>query len=81
LQPHLALFILTETPHNHNTMTGPNIRKKVDSRIKTLIENGVRLGHRTMLVIVGDKGREQIANLHCKTCSTWTAPLTFEIFV
>lgn len=40
------------------------MRKKVDSRIRTLIENGVKLRHRTMLVIVGDKGKEQIPNLH-----------------
>ena len=32
------------------------MRKKVDSRIRTLIENGVKLHHRTLFVIVGDAG-------------------------
>ncbi|CAN1345010.1 RNA cytidine acetyltransferase 1 [Linum perenne] len=40
------------------------MRKKVDERIRTLIENGVKLRHRSMFVIIGDKSREQIVNLH-----------------
>ncbi|RZC44042.1 hypothetical protein C5167_036993 [Papaver somniferum] len=40
------------------------MRKKVDDRIKTLIENGVKTRHRSIFVIVGDKSREQIVNLH-----------------
>lgn len=36
------------------------VRKKIDNRIRTLIENGVKLGHRTMFVVVGDKGRDQV---------------------
>ena len=36
------------------------VRKKVDNRIRTLIENGVELGHRTIFAIVGDKGRDQV---------------------
>lgn len=36
------------------------VRKKIDNRIRTLIENGVTAGHRTMFVIVGDKGRDQV---------------------
>ncbi|KAL6502634.1 hypothetical protein OROHE_024287 [Orobanche hederae] len=38
--------------------------KKVDERIRTLIENGVKAHHRTMFVIIGDKSRDQIVNLH-----------------
>ena len=33
------------------------MRKKVDARIRTLIENGGKLRHRSMFVIVGDGGR------------------------
>lgn len=44
--------------------TGGTVRKKVDSRIRTLIENGVKARHRTMFVIIGDRGRDQVANLH-----------------
>ncbi|KAF5290206.1 hypothetical protein FQR65_LT11640 [Abscondita terminalis] len=40
------------------------VRKKIDNRIRVLIENGVKLGHRTMFVVVGDKGRDQVVILH-----------------
>lgn len=36
------------------------VKKKIDNRIRVMIENGVKLGHRTMFVIVGDKGRDQV---------------------
>lgn len=37
------------------------VRKKIDNRIRVLIENGVTLGHRTLFVVVGDKGRDQVS--------------------
>ena len=40
------------------------MRKKVDSRIRTLVENGVKSRHRSLFVIVGDKGRDRVVNLH-----------------
>ena len=40
------------------------MRKKVDSRIRTLVENCHKLRQRSMFVIVGDKGRDQVVNLH-----------------
>ena len=40
------------------------VKKKVDSRVRTLVENGVSLGHRSFFVLVGDKGRDQVVNLH-----------------
>jgi len=40
------------------------VKKKVDDRIRTLIENGVALRQRSMFVIVGDRGRDQVVNLH-----------------
>ncbi len=51
--------VLAQT-HNHSAA----MRKKVDSRIRTLVENCVKLRQRSMFVIVGDKGRDQIVNLH-----------------
>lgn len=39
-------------------------KKKLDQRIRTLIENGVKSSHRSFFVIVGDHGREQVVNLH-----------------
>ncbi len=40
------------------------VKKKIDSRVRTLIENGVALRQRTFFVLVGDKGRDQVVNLH-----------------
>jgi len=39
------------------------MRKKIDDKIKTLIENGIILGQRTMFIIVGDRGRDQVIYL------------------
>ncbi|KRX58814.1 N-acetyltransferase 10, partial [Trichinella sp. T9] len=40
------------------------IRRKIDSRIRVLIENGIHLGHRSLLIVIGEKAREQVAILH-----------------
>ena len=40
------------------------VRKKIDNRLRTLIENGMATGHRSMFVVVGDKGRDQVPILH-----------------
>ncbi|XP_008277137.1 RNA cytidine acetyltransferase [Stegastes partitus] len=40
------------------------VRKKVDNRIRVQIENGIALQHRTMFVVVGDRGRDQVVILH-----------------
>ena len=40
------------------------VRKKIDNRIRVLIENGVATNHRTMFFIVGDQCRNQIVILH-----------------
>lgn len=43
------------------------VKKQVDSRIRTLIENGVYNGHRSFFVIVGDHGKDQVrATLICQ---------------
>lgn len=36
------------------------VKKKIDNRIRVMIENGVKLGHRSMFIIVGDKARDQV---------------------
>lgn len=38
-------------------------RKKLDPRIRALIENGIQLHQRSLLVIVGDHGRDQARGL------------------
>lgn len=42
------------------------VKKKIDNRIRVMIENGVKLGHRTMFIIVGDKARDQVNAAHLK---------------
>ena len=38
--------------------------KKIDNRIKDLIENGVKSCHRSFFVVVGPKSRDQVVILH-----------------
>ncbi|OCF39330.1 N-acetyltransferase 10 [Kwoniella heveanensis CBS 569] len=40
------------------------MRKQLDPRIPALINNGVKSNHRSFFVMVGDRGRDQIVNLH-----------------
>ncbi|CAG8791243.1 13850_t:CDS:2, partial [Acaulospora morrowiae] len=40
------------------------VKKVIDSRIPTIIKNGVQNKHRSFFVIVGDKGKDQVVNLH-----------------
>jgi len=37
------------------------VRKKIDNRIRVLIENGVAERHRTMFVVIGDHARDQVS--------------------
>ncbi|XP_036620292.1 RNA cytidine acetyltransferase [Trichosurus vulpecula] len=39
-------------------------RKKVDNRIRVLIENGVAERQRSLFVLVGDRGKDQVVILH-----------------
>jgi N-acetyltransferase 10 len=39
------------------------VKKKIDNRIRVLIENGIQLNHRSLIVVVGDKGRDQVIYL------------------
>ncbi|OBZ68966.1 hypothetical protein A0H81_11153 [Grifola frondosa] len=40
------------------------MRKQLDPRIPFLINNNVKLNHRSFIVLVGDKGKDQVVNLH-----------------
>ncbi|XP_008450325.2 RNA cytidine acetyltransferase 1-like isoform X2 [Cucumis melo] len=40
------------------------MRKKVDDRIRSMIQNGVKMKYRSFFVIIGDKARDQVVNLH-----------------
>ncbi|XP_026330911.1 RNA cytidine acetyltransferase [Hyposmocoma kahamanoa] len=40
------------------------VKKKIDNRVRVMIENGVKLGHRTMFLLVGDKSRDQVPILY-----------------
>lgn len=52
------------------------VRKKIDNRIRVLIENGVILGHRTMFVVVGDHGKDQVSTLQTYL-SFWLTSMLF----
>ena len=39
------------------------MKKKIDARIRTLIENGVAEKHRSLFVLVGDRGKDQVRQL------------------
>eukprot|EP00968_Pinguiococcus_pyrenoidosus_P001625 scaffold71_cov247-Pinguiococcus_pyrenoidosus.AAC.19 len=40
------------------------VRKKVDARVRALLERGVARNHRSLFVLVGDHGKDQVPNLH-----------------
>jgi len=40
------------------------VKKKIDNRLRVLIENGIQLNNRSLVVVVGDKGRDQVVILH-----------------
>lgn len=39
-------------------------KKKVDARVRTLIENCVKTKQRSLFILVGDRGKYQVVNLH-----------------
>jgi N-acetyltransferase 10 len=40
------------------------MRKKIDNRIRVLIENCVQSGHRSLIAIVGEKAKDQVVLVH-----------------
>lgn len=36
------------------------VRKKIDNRLRILVENGVAKKHRSIVVVVGDHGKDQV---------------------
>ena len=40
------------------------IRKKIDDKIQILLKNSISKNERSIFLIIGDKGRDQISNLH-----------------
>lgn len=40
------------------------VKKKVDPRVRGLIEHGVRKNHRSLFLLVGDHGKDQVENIH-----------------
>ncbi|KAL9643289.1 hypothetical protein ABK040_014745 [Willaertia magna] len=49
---------------DNNEQSATNNKKKLDPRIKILIENCVKTRQRSFFVVVGSKAREQVVNLH-----------------
>ncbi|EAA16455.1 hypothetical protein [Plasmodium yoelii yoelii] len=40
------------------------MKKKVDSRIKTLVENNIAVGQRSMFIVIGDEGKNVVMNFY-----------------
>lgn len=40
------------------------MKKKVDPRIRQSLQDAVQNNHRSLIILVGDKGRDQVVNLH-----------------
>ncbi len=63
------------------------MRKQLDHRIPVLINNNVKQNHRSFIVLVGDKGRDQVCSLsyHLRAGqrqpSFFFLPTRFEIFI
>ena len=45
------------------------MRKQLDHRIPTLIDNNVKKNHRSFIILVGDKGRDQVPSFYIYACS------------
>eukprot|EP00522_Entomoneis_paludosa_P018351 CAMPEP_0172451884 /NCGR_PEP_ID=MMETSP1065-20121228/9723_1 /TAXON_ID=265537 /ORGANISM="Amphiprora paludosa, Strain CCMP125" /LENGTH=1112 /DNA_ID=CAMNT_0013203855 /DNA_START=47 /DNA_END=3385 /DNA_ORIENTATION=+ len=52
------------------------VRKRLDERVRTLLERSVVTGQRSILVLVGDHGKDQVPNLHqiLTKCSVQSRP-------
>merc|ERR1719424_2004294 len=46
------------------------VRKKIDPRVRGLIETSVKLRQRGLFVLVGDHGKDQVVNLHLMLSKT-----------
>ncbi|ELP90547.1 hypothetical protein EIN_019460 [Entamoeba invadens IP1] len=49
-------------------------KKRVDTRLKTLIENGVSTGQRTLITVVGSKASQQVMNLYYMMTKAMNTP-------
>jgi N-acetyltransferase 10 len=58
------IILYSNIANSFNSNNISTMKKKIDSRIQTLIDNGVKSHQRSMLVLVGDRSRYQIVNLH-----------------
>ena len=54
------------------------MRKQLDPRIPILINNNVQKNHRSFIVLVGDKGRDQARSSSLKISSQLTAAVDRE---
>jgi hypothetical protein len=67
IKQYLKMVVAFEVEEN-SVADGGNknkfIKKKVDSRVRTLIENGIKTNHRSFFVVVGDHGKDQVLYLH-----------------
>lgn len=56
----------TSTDHTSHSLARSlaSMKKKVDPRIRQTLEDAVQNNHRSLILLVGDKGKDQVVNLH-----------------
>ena len=54
------------------------MRKQLDPRIQILINNNVKKNHRSFIVLVGDKSRDQVWALFLAQCATYSLTLRID---
>ena len=58
------------------------VLKKIDNRIRVVIENGVQEKHRSMFFVVGDKARDQVCTMCTNFCgSSYSSFLILLFFI
>ena len=54
------------------------MRKQLDPRIQILINNNVKKNHRSFIVLVGDKSRDQVWTLFLAQCAAYSLTLRID---
>ena len=57
------------------------MKKKIDARIRTMIENGVALKYRSLFVLIGDRGKDQVPSrlLAAPHANRWSICIIFSL--
>ena len=65
----------------HKTKLLNLMKKNIDLKIKTLIENAIKTRHRTFFIIIGNKGHEQVILNPLKQLTILQKGFQFSFFI